>query len=146
MMQPDDNHYMQLALKEAQQAETEGEVPIGAVLVCKGQVIARTHNQTETLNDTTAHAEILAITAATGTLGSKFLPDWTLYVTVEPCVMCAGALNWAQIGGVVFGAGDEKRGFLRYAPDALHPKTILKQGVLEKECRALITNFFRNKR
>jgi len=146
MTQPDDNHYMQQACKEALQAVQEGEVPVGAVMVCKGQIIARTHNQTETLNDPTAHAEMLAITAATGMLGGKYLPDCTLYVTVEPCVMCAGALGWAQIGGIVFGAKDEKRGFLRYAPDALHPKTVLKQGVLEKECAELMTEFFRKKR
>ena len=146
MIQPDDNHYMQLAYKEALQAEKEGEVPVGAIMVCRGQIIARSHNQTETLNDPTAHAEILAITVATGTLGSKYLPDCTLYVTVEPCVMCAGALNWAQIGSVVFGARDEKRGFLRYAPNALHPKTVLKQGVMEQECSGLITGFFRKKR
>ena len=146
MTPPDDKHYMQLAFREALQSEKEEEVPIGAVIVCNGRVIARAHNQTETLNDPTAHAEMLAITAATGNLGGKYLPECMLYVTLEPCVMCAGALNWAQIGGVVFGARDEKKGFLRYAPDALHPKTVLKQGVLEKECGKLMSDFFRKKR
>ena len=146
MIKPDDTTYMRMALKEALQAEKEGEVPIGAVVVCQGQVIARTHNQTETLNDPTAHAEILAITAATNTLGSKYLANCSLYVTIEPCVMCAGALGWAQVGRVVFGAEDEKRGFLRFAPEALHPKTELTQGVLKEECGELVTNFFRRKR
>ena len=146
MMQPDDTHYMQLALREALQAEKEGEVPIGAVMVCQGQVIARTHNQTERLNDPTAHAEILAITVATNTLGSKYLANCSLYVTLEPCVMCAGALSWAQVGRIVFGAEDEKRGFLRFAPNALHPKTELIRGILSDECGKLLTDFFRRKR
>lgn len=147
MENPDtDSNFMRFALKEALHAEQDNEVPIGAVIVCNGKIIARTYNQTEKLNDPTAHAELLAITAATNTLGSKYLTDCTLYVTVEPCVMCAGALGWAQIGKVVFGAKDEKRGFLKFAPQALHPKTILTQGVLESECASLITKFFQNRR
>jgi len=146
MIPADDTRYMQMALKEASQAEKEGEVPIGAVMICQGQIIARTHNQTETLNDPTAHAEILAITSATNTLGSKYLANCTLYVTLEPCVMCAGALGWAQVGRIVFGAEDEKRGFLRFAPDALHPKTELVKGILNDECAKLLTDFFKRKR
>ena len=146
MMPTDDTLYMQMALKEAAQAEKEGEVPIGAVIVCQGQVIARTHNQTETLNDPTAHAEIVAITSATNTLGSKYLANCVLYVTLEPCVMCAGALGWAQVGRVVFGAEDEKRGFSRFAPQALHPKTELTKGILKDECAKLLVDFFKRKR
>ncbi|MDD6210058.1 MAG: nucleoside deaminase [Bacteroidales bacterium] len=147
MENPDtDSNFMRIALKEALRAEQDNEVPIGAVIVCNGKIIARTYNQTEKLNDPTAHAELLAITAATNTLGSKYLTDCTLYVTVEPCVMCAGALGWAQIGRVVFGTKDEKRGFLKFAPRALHPKTTLTQGVLEPECASLITKFFQNRR
>ena len=146
MIPNDDAHYMRMALKEAAQAEKEGEVPIGAVMVCQGQVIARTHNQTETLNDPTAHAEIVAVTSATNTLGSKYLANCTLYVTLEPCVMCAGALGWAQVGRVVFGADDEKRGYSRFAPQAFHPKTEVTKGILSDECAKLLTDFFRRKR
>ena len=146
MIPTDDAYYMRMALKEAVQAEKEGEVPIGAVMVCQGQIIARTHNQTETLNDPTAHAEIVAVTSATNTLGSKYLANCTLYVTLEPCVMCAGALGWAQVGRVVFGADDEKRGYSRFAPQAFHPKTEVTKGILSDECAKLLTDFFRRKR
>ncbi len=137
---------MRMALIEAEAAASEGEVPVGAVVVSQGRVIARAHNQTETLNDVTAHAEMLAITAAANTLGGKYLANCTLYVTVEPCTMCAGATGWAQVGRVVYGAADEKRGFMRYAPKALHPKATVTPGVLEEECKALMVAFFRSKR
>jgi tRNA(adenine34) deaminase len=139
----DDNYFMQLALKEARLAADEGEVPVGAVVVCNSRVIARAHNQTERLIDPTAHAEMLAITSAANMLGAKYLPECTLYVTVEPCVMCAGAIAWAQVGTLVYGAGDEKRGYSSYAPLALHPKTIVKKGIMEEECASEMTNFFR---
>ncbi|MDH6313329.1 tRNA(adenine34) deaminase [Parabacteroides sp. PFB2-10] len=142
----DDTYFMKQALTEARAAAAEGEVPVGAVIVCQGRIIARAHNQTERLNDTTAHAEMLAITAATGVLGAKYLTDCTLYVTVEPCVMCAGAIGWSQISQVVFGASDEKRGFLQFAPRALHPKTTVTKGVLEEECAAEMKQFFQQKR
>ena len=119
----DDNHYMKLALQEAQQAYDAGEVPVGAVVVCKDRIIARAHNLTETLTDVTAHAEMQAITAASSVLGGKYLNECTLYVTVEPCVMCAGAIGWSQLGKLVYGATDEKRGYTQFAPKALHPKT-----------------------
>ena len=119
----DDNFYMKQALMEAEKAAARGEVPVGAVVVCRDRIIARTHNLTEILNDVTAHAEMQAITAAANALGGKYLTDCTLYVTVEPCVMCAGAIAWAQTGRLVFGAEDEKRGYQRLAPQALHPKT-----------------------
>ena len=137
---------MQQALSEARQAAEEGEVPVGAVVVSGDRIIARAHNQTERLSDPTAHAEMLAITAATGALGAKYLTECRLYVTVEPCVMCAGAIGWAQLAGVVYGAPDEKRGFTIYAPHALHPKTSVSCGVLEAECAAVMQIFFRNKR
>ncbi len=142
----DDEYFMRQALNEARIAAEEGEVPVGAVVVCNDRIIARAHNQTERLNDPTAHAEMLAITAATGVLGAKYLADCRLYVTVEPCVMCAGAIGWAQIGSVIYGASDEKRGFAKYAPLAMHPKATIKRGVLEAECAAEMTSFFRNKR
>ncbi|MTK52885.1 nucleoside deaminase [Paludibacter sp.] len=142
----DDNYFMKQALAEAKKAQSLGEIPIGAVVVCQNQIIARAGNQTETLNDVTAHAEMLAITAAANTLGGKYLTECTLYVTVEPCVMCAGALSWAQIGRIVYGAHDEKRGYHVYAADALHPKTAVLGGVMETECAELMTRFFRNKR
>lgn len=142
----DDNFYMKQALAEAEKAAERGEVPVGAVVVCHDRIIARAHNLTETLNDVTAHAEMQAITAAANYLGGKYLPDCSLYVTVEPCVMCAGAVAWAQMGKLVFGAGDEKRGFQRYAPQALHPKTIVVQGVMEEECSSLMKNFFKKRR
>ena len=137
---------MQMALKEAEAAQREGEIPIGAVIVCRDRIIARAHNLTETLTDVTAHAEMQAITAAANLLGGKYLADCTLYVTVEPCVMCAGAIGWAQIGRVVYGTPDEKRGFQRYAPEALHPRCTVTQGVLEMECRELMQAFFAAKR
>ena len=145
-MTRDDEYYMKRALEEAREAFEAGEVPVGAVVVCRGDIIARAHNLTETLTDVTAHAEMQAITAAASELGGKYLNECTLYVTVEPCVMCAGALGWSQIGRVVFGTGDEKRGYRRFAPDALHPKTETTAGVLEEECRQLMQDFFRSKR
>ncbi len=141
-----DGDYMRKALAEAQQAAGEGEIPIGAVVTCRGRIIARTHNLTETLHDVTAHAEMQAITAAANTLGGKYLQDCTIYVTVEPCPMCAGALGWAQISRIVYGAKDEKRGYTSYAPKALHPKTEITSGVLEDDCRSLMQEFFKNKR
>lgn len=142
----DDSYFMKQALIEAVKAGERGEVPVGAVVVCKERIIARAHNLTETLNDVTAHAEMQAITAAANVLGGKYLNECTLYVTVEPCVMCAGAIAWAQTGKLVFGAADEKRGYRRYAPEALHPKTVVVDGVLETECADMMRNFFRNKR
>ncbi len=144
--QKKDEQYMRKALVEAQLALVEGEIPIGAIVVCQDRVIARAHNLTETLNDVTAHAEMQAITAAANELGGKYLTDCTLYVTIEPCTMCAGALGWSQISRIVYGAEDEKRGYYQYAPHALHPKTIVTKGVLEEECRRLIQDFFKNKR
>jgi tRNA(adenine34) deaminase len=141
-----DEYFMKQALAEAQKAGERDEVPIGAVIVCQGRIIARGHNLTETLTDVTAHAEMQAITAAAGFLGGKYLTDCTLYVTIEPCVMCAGALGWSQISRIVYGAGDEKRGFQRFAPQALHPKTEVIAGILEEECSKLVKTFFKNKR
>lgn len=138
----DDCYYMKQALLEARKAGERGEVPVGAVVVCKDRIIARAHNLTETLTDVTAHAEMQAITAAASALGGKYLNECALYVTVEPCVMCAGAIAWAQTGKLVFGAGDEKRGYQRYAPQALHPKTVVVKGVLEEECARLMKEFF----
>lgn len=142
----EDEIYMRQALAEARAAAAEGEIPIGAVIVCKGRVIARAHNLTERLHDVTAHAEMQAITSASEYLGGKYLTDCTLYVTVEPCPMCAGALGWSQISRVIYGAGDEKRGFLTYAPRTLHPRTTLQGGVLEEECKTLMQKFFRSRR
>lgn len=142
----DDIRYMQLALMEAQKAYAMGEVPVGCVIVANGQVVGRGHNLTETLADVTAHAEIQAITAAAGSLGGKYLSQCTLYVTVEPCVMCAGAIGWAQVKRVVYGAADEKRGFTVFAPNALHPKCTVLSGVLESDCRELMQSFFTQKR
>lgn len=142
----DDKRFMQMALNEARLAAQADEVPIGAVIVSHGQVIARAHNLTETLTDITAHAEMQAITSGANMLGGKYLKDCTLYVTVEPCVMCAGAIGWAQISRVVYGACDEKRGYSRYAPNALHPKTTVTSGVLEEECKSLMQAFFQAKR
>ena len=141
-----DTDYMKMALVEAQKAFDEDEVPIGAVIVCKGRVIARAHNLTEMLNDVTAHAEMQAITAAASSIGGKYLNDCALYVTVEPCPMCAGAIAWAQMGKVVYGAGDEKRGYRRYAPDVMHPKTEVTSGVCAQEATELMKSFFINKR
>ena len=137
---------MRRALQEAQQAFKEGEVPVGAVVVSQNRIIAVAHNLTETLNDVTAHAEMQAITAAANMLGGKYLNECILYVTIEPCVMCAGALSWAQIGRIVYGASDDKRGFRKFAPAALHPKTEVVFGVLEIECGALVKEFFLRKR
>nr|WP_320060211.1 nucleoside deaminase [uncultured Bacteroides sp.] len=142
----DDTYYMKQALIEAEKAGERGEVPVGAIIVSQGRVIARAHNLTETLTDVTAHAEMQAITAAANVLGGKYLNDCTLYVTVEPCVMCAGAIAWAQMGKLVFGAEDEKRGYQKYAPQALHPKTEVVKGLLADECAAKMKSFFLSKR
>lgn len=142
----DDTYFMKQALVEAEKAFDRGEVPVGAVVVCKERIIARAHNLTETLNDVTAHAEMQAITAAANILGGKYLNECTLYVTVEPCVMCAGAIAWAQTGKLVFGTSDEKRGYQRYAGEALHPKTIVVSGVLADDCARLMKEFFRKRR
>ncbi len=141
-----DELFMKEALKEARAALEDGEIPIGAVVVWKNRIIGRGHNQTERLNDTTAHAEMIAITAATGAIGGKYLTDCTLYVTVEPCPMCAGALAWSQIGHIVYGAPDPRRGFSLFQPSLLHPKTLVKGGVLQDECSALMVDFFKSKR
>lgn len=142
----DDEKFMRMAIEEAKAAGEEGEIPIGAVVVCRNHTISRAHNLTETLHDVTAHAEMQAITAAADALGGKYLTDCTLYVTVEPCAMCAGAIGWAQIPRVVYGAPDSKRGYSLLAPKALHPKTIVKGGVLENECRQLMVSFFQERR
>ena len=144
--QKKDERYMRMALDEAHLAYEAGEIPIRAVVVCKDRVISRAHNLTETLCDVTAHAEMQAITSAANTLGGKYLTDCTLYVTVEPCTMCAGAIGWAQIPRIVYGAADEKRGFHEYAPKAMHPKATITTGVLEEECRQLMQEFFRSRR
>ena len=141
-----DERYMREALREASYAAQEDEVPIGAVIICNGKIIGKGHNMTERLNDPTAHAEMIAITAATEAMGGKYLNDCTLYVTVEPCPMCAGALAWSQIGRVVYGASDPKRGFSLFSPSLMHPKTEVVPGVLADECGGLVTEFFRNKR
>lgn len=141
-----DDRFMREALKEAGYAADGDEVPIGAVIVCRGRIIGRGHNMTETLHDPTAHAEMIAITAATEAMGGKYLNDCTLYVTVEPCPMCAGALAWSQIGRVVYGALDPKRGFSLYSPSLMHPKTEITAGVLAEECGEIVSEFFRNKR
>lgn len=141
-----DERYMLEALKEAQMAFDEDEIPIGAVVVCRGRVIAKGHNMTEMLHDPTAHAEMIAITAATEAMGGKYLNDCTLYVTVEPCPMCAGALNWAQVGRIVYGAIDPKRGYSMFSPSLLHPKTEVMAGVLADSCSALMKEFFSRKR
>lgn len=142
----DDTYFMKQALVEADKAAAKGEVPVGAVVVCQGRVIARAYNLTEALNDVTAHAEMQAITAAAYVLGGKYLNACALYVTVEPCVMCAGAIAWAQTGRLVFGASDEKRGYRRYAPQALHPKTEVVSGMLADECSRKMKEFFLSKR
>ena len=141
-----DERFMRMALKEAEEAFGEGEIPVGAVVVSHGRIIARAHNQTEQLHDVTAHAEMLAITAAANQTGGKYLTDCTLYVTVEPCTMCAGAAGWAQISRIVYGAADEKRGFQKIAPHALHPKATVITGILEDECAALMKAFFKDRR
>ena len=141
-----DDSFMREALKEARMAMDENEVPIGAVIVCENRIIARAHNLTERLNDVTAHAEMQAFTAAANFLGGKYLSECTLYVTIEPCPMCAGASFWTQIGRVVYGARDEKRGFTLLAVPILHPRTQVSSGVLEEECATLMRDFFRKKR
>ena len=141
-----DERYMREALREAMFAAEEDEVPIGAVIVCRGRIIGKGRNMTERLNDPTAHAEMIAITAATEAMGGKYLNDCTLYVTVEPCPMCAGALAWSQVGRVVYGAADPKRGFSLFSPSLMHPKTEIVSGILAEECGNLVTEFFRNKR
>ncbi len=137
-----DEHYMNEALKQAKLAYDLGEIPVGAVVVCENKIIARAHNDVERLNDVTAHAEILAITAAENHLGAKYLTQCRLFVTLEPCVMCAGATAWAQLEGIVYGASDPKRGFARISEQILHPKTTVKTGVRAEECAALVTSFF----
>ncbi len=146
MQQEQDVRYMKMALEEAQKAYDAGEIPVGAVVVCKGRVVARAHNLTETLCDVTAHAEMQALTSAANTLGGKYLTDCTIYVTVEPCVMCAGAIGWAQVSRVVYGTADDKRGYTLYAPKAMHPKAVVACGVLEEECRKLMQDFFKERR
>ncbi len=141
-----DEKYMLEALKEARAAFNEDEIPVGAVVVCKGRIIGKGHNMTETLHDPTAHAEMIAITAATEALGGKYLTDCTLYVTVEPCPMCAAALSWAQAGRIVFGAADPKRGYSLFSPSLLHPRTEVRSGVLTEECSTLMKDFFAGKR
>lgn len=141
-----DEKFMLEALKEARAAFNEDEIPVGAVVVCKGRIIGKGHNMTETLHDPTAHAEMIAITAATEALGGKYLTDCTLYVTVEPCPMCAAALSWAQAGRIVFGAADPKRGYSLFSPSLLHPRTEVRSGVLTEECSALMKDFFAGKR
>ena len=146
MDQAFDQKYMREALAEAKLALADGEIPIGAVVVCKGRIIGRGHNMTERLNDPTAHAEMIAITAATEALGGKYLEDCTLYVTVEPCPMCAGALNWAQVPRIVYGAPDPKRGSTLFSPSLFHPKTTLSGGILQEDCATLMKEFFKEKR
>ncbi len=141
-----DEKFMKIAFDEARMAAAEGEIPVGAVVVCQGAVIARARNLTERLNDITAHAEMQAITAAAAYLGGKYLDQCTMYVTLEPCSMCAGALGWAQLGRLVYGASDEKRGYTKYAPNVLHPKTEVASGVMADESAALIQEFFRKRR
>lgn len=142
----DDIFYMKKALEEARKAFSEDEIPVGAVVVCGDRIIARAHNLTETLTDVTAHAEMQAVTAAANALGGKYLTECTLYVTMEPCVMCAGAIGWAQVKRLVFGASDEKRGYQRFAPKALHPRTEVQSGVMADDAVALLKDFFRRKR
>jgi tRNA(adenine34) deaminase len=144
--QEEDIHYMKLALEEAKKAYEAKEIPIGAIVVCKNKIVGRGYNLTERFNDVTAHAEMQAFTSAAQTLGGKYLKDCTLYVTIEPCVMCAGASYWTQISRIVYGAREEKRGFLSKAENILHPKTILQGGVLADECAQLMKEFFQNKR
>lgn len=142
-----DERFMAMALDEARAAMAQDEIPVGAVVVAPdGRVIGKGHNLTETLRDVTAHAEMQAITAAAGEQGGKYLTGCTLYVTVEPCVMCAGAIAWSQLGRLVFGASDEKRGYCKYAPEALHPKTVVERGVMGEECAQLMKDFFKDKR
>ena len=144
--QEQDVRFMKLALDEAKAAAVQGEIPVGAVVVCKGTVIARAHNLTETLTDVTAHAEMQAITAAASYLGGKYLDQCTLYVTLEPCTMCAGAIGWSQLQRLVYGASDPKRGYTPLAPNALHPKTQVSEGILADDCLQIVQEFFKSKR
>jgi tRNA(adenine34) deaminase len=141
-----DSRFMKMALEEARASEAQGEVPVGAIVVCNGTVIARAHNLTETLTDVTAHAEMQAITAAASYLGGKYLDQCTLYVTLEPCVMCAGAIGWSQLQRLVYGASDPRRGYTIHAPGALHPKTQVTTGILADECVQIVQDFFKSKR
>lgn len=141
-----DNYFMQQALQEARKAYDEEEIPVGAIIVSQDRILARAHNNTEMLHDVTAHAEMMALTAAAESLGAKYLTDCTLYVTLEPCVMCAGALGWSQIGRIVYGASDEKRGFERLGREMLHPKTEVQSGVMKEECEQLMRDFFKERR
>lgn len=142
----DDQYFMRQAMTEAARAAEAGEIPVGAVVVCRDRIIARAHNQTETLHDVTAHAEMLALTAAAELMGGKYLSDCTLYVTLEPCVMCAGAIGWSQLGRLVYGAPDPRRGFTTLAPRALHPKTEVVSGVMAAEALQLVRQFFGTRR
>jgi tRNA(adenine34) deaminase len=142
----DDTYFMRQALQEANKAADEGEIPVGALVVCRGNIVARAHNLTETLHDVTAHAEIQAITAAASALGGKYLTECTLYVTLEPCVMCAGAIGWSQVGRLVYGASDPKRGYSVLAPRALHPRTEVVTGILADEAATLVRDFLKRKR
>ena len=141
-----DEKNMRAAIAEAQEASADGEVPVGAVVVCKGRLIAKGHNMTERLHDPTAHAEMIALTAATEALGSRYLDECTLYVSLEPCPMCAAALNWAQLGKLVYGASDPKRGYSLFSPSLLHPRTEVASGVMAEECSALVSDYFKEKR
>ncbi|MCX6256643.1 MAG: nucleoside deaminase [Bacteroidia bacterium] len=141
-----DEQFMKHALREAEKAFEKDEVPVGAIVVCNGKIIARAHNLTETLNDVTAHAEMQAITAAASYLGGKYLDDCTIYITVEPCIMCAGALAWAQVSRIVYGADDEKKGYSKFSHKILHPKTTVTKGILQNECVILMKEFFAKKR
>ncbi|WP_273446314.1 nucleoside deaminase [Neolewinella agarilytica] len=142
----DDAYFMRQAIAQAEMAAAAGEIPVGAIVTSNDRIIARGHNQTEQLSDVTAHAEIIALTAAANHLGDKYLHDCTLYVTLEPCPMCAGALAWSQVSRIVYGASDDKRGFMRFGRELLHPKTKLEYGILHEECSTLMTTFFQNKR
>ena len=149
LLDPRDEYYMSLALRQAEEAYDADEVPVGAIVVCNGRIIGSGYNQTEALNDVTAHAEMIALTAAANSLGGKYLPQCTLYVTVEPCIMCAGALGWSQIGRIVYGASDPKKGFTKFCDgnlSPLHPKTIVTPGVMAEESSELMKSFFKNKR
>lgn len=146
MLDTSDEYYMKEALKEAHKAFDADEIPVGAVIVCNDRIIARSYNNTEQLNDVTAHAEMLAFTSATSTIGGKYLQNCTLYVTLEPCVMCAGAAAWTQIGRIVYGASDEKRGYSKISLSILHPKTKVTKGILAEECETLLKDFFLQKR
>ena len=146
MFASEDEQYMRVALEEARRALDEGEIPIGAVVVAGGRIIGRGHNMTEALNDVTAHAEMMAITSATQTVGGKYLPDATLYVTIEPCLMCAGAIGWAQIGRIVYGAGDSRRGYTTFTANPFHPKATVTRGIMEEECAGLMKQFFTQRR